>query len=258
MIYNGILFIGTALFYIYSYVYISANNFQCYPDAKNKCVLFNETKQEIKLGCQRRVKQLFLKYYISLCYYSHILIFKAYFFYVKNKFADSVLTVDQFLSLSPIDVNISYMYYLKCMCYYNQLYDTKLQTIFMFRIQKVLQELIRFFPKSTYVLVIQRKLFSINSVIFRENINVGMIYLYYYKHFSSINRFKKAIYRYQHYDFSAISFYRIIKIYYILREKQLSQKYFLLFLKLYPEDFLHNKLIFLFPSSLFSILKDAP
>ncbi|HEX3990044.1 MAG TPA: outer membrane protein assembly factor BamD, partial [Acetobacteraceae bacterium] len=50
-------------------------------------------------------------------------IMQAYSQYVQNKYSDAIATLDRFIQLHPVHRDIAYIYYLRALCYYEQIAD---------------------------------------------------------------------------------------------------------------------------------------
>jgi outer membrane protein assembly factor BamD len=50
-------------------------------------------------------------------------IMQAYSEYVQNKYTDAIATLDRFIQLHPVHRDIAYIYYLRALCYYEQIAD---------------------------------------------------------------------------------------------------------------------------------------
>ena len=43
--------------------------------------------------------------------------------YLQNKYTDAIATLDRFIQLHPAHRDIAYIYYLRALCYYEQIAD---------------------------------------------------------------------------------------------------------------------------------------
>ena len=74
----------------------------------------------------------------------------AYSHYQKNAYDDAIIALDRFIQLHPSHVDVPYAYYLKALCYYEQISDVGRDQKMTDLAAKALQDLITRFPTSKY------------------------------------------------------------------------------------------------------------
>lgn len=141
------------------------------------------------------------------------MLFSAYSYYEANKYAEAVDAVDRFIKLHPGNKNVAYAYYLKSICFYEQITDigrdqnnTKLAS-------DALREVIRRFPRSEYARDAQLKLDMTQDHLAGKEMDVGIYYQRDYNYVAAINRFKVVIRDYQTTSHTPEALYRLVETY---------------------------------------------
>ena len=70
--------------------------------------------------------------------------------YLQNKYTDAIATLDRFIQLHPAHRNIAYVYYLRALCYYEQIADIQRDQKGTEQAMNALQEVVNRFPDTAY------------------------------------------------------------------------------------------------------------
>ncbi len=117
--------------------------------------------------------------------------------YKNLKYDDALLALDRFIELHPGDDNIAYAYYLKGLCYYEQISDVR-------RDQKMTQEALdslkqvkQRFPDTAYARDATLKIDLTLDHLAGKEMVIGRYYLDRKQYQAAINRFERVVEQYQ-------------------------------------------------------------
>jgi len=149
----------------------------------------------------------------------------AYSYYSQDYYSDSIMELQRFIKVYPLDKNLDYAYYLLGLCYYEQIVDEKkdLQSIIMAKenFKLILQK----FPKTEYAIDSSFKIDLIDDILASKEMYVGRYYFEKEKWIAAINRFRAVVDEYETTIYSQEALHRLVEIYYIIGLKEESQRY---------------------------------
>ncbi len=120
-----------------------------------------------------------------------------YAHYKNLKYDDALLALDRFIELHPGDENAAYAWYLKALCYYEQISDVgrdqKMTEMALDGLQQVKQR----FPESPYARDAALKIDLTLDHLAGKEMEIGRYYLDRKQYQASINRFEKVVQQYQ-------------------------------------------------------------
>ncbi len=121
----------------------------------------------------------------------------AYSYYQDDAYDSAIVALDRFIQLHPSNPDVPYAYYLKALCYYEQISDiTRDQRMTELALQ-TLGELVRRFPSSKYAKDAKLKLDLTNDHLAGKEMEIGRYYQNQGHHLAAINRFKTVIENFQ-------------------------------------------------------------
>lgn len=120
-------------------------------------------------------------------------IMTAYAFYRKNKYDDAILALDRFIQLHPGNKNAPYAYYLKGLCYFEQMSDIAREQQMSADAGQSFSTLIARYPHSVYVADAKAKLNIIADQLAGKEMAVGRYYLKQKEYISALNRFQSVV-----------------------------------------------------------------
>ena len=158
---------------------------------------------------------------------SNALMLKSYSYFQNGQFDEAISSADDFIRQYPGDKNIDYVYYLRAICYYDQIVDLgRDQTVTLDAVQN-LESLINLFPGSKYAKDAKWKLDLANNNLAGKQMEIGRFYLKQGEALGAINRFKSVIESYNRSVFIPEALYRMAEIYYYLGVEDQVEKYIL-------------------------------
>ncbi len=140
----------------------------------------------------------------------------AYAYYKDQKYDDAILSLDRFIKYHPGNKDIAYAYYMKGLCYYEQIVGIeKDQGITRQALDAFNQVIIRF-PDTDYAKDARLKIDLINDHLAGQEMEVGRFYLRQKNYLSALNRFSVVVNHYQTTGHIEEALYRQAEIYKIL------------------------------------------
>ena len=124
-------------------------------------------------------------------------IMAAFAYYRNRSFDQAVTTIDRFIQLHPSDQNIPYLYYLRALCFYEQIVDVRRDQEITLSAHQALLELKQRFPNSPYAQAINLKLDLTTDQLAGKEMQIGRFYLNRFVYPAAINRFRTVITDYQ-------------------------------------------------------------
>ncbi len=121
----------------------------------------------------------------------------AFSFYQVNQYDDAVIALDRFIELHPGNKDIAYAYYLKSLCYYEQIVDVGRDQSATERALEALTEVQKRFPDSDYARDAVLKIDLARDHLAGKEMEVGRFYLDRGHYLAAINRFRNVIDNYQ-------------------------------------------------------------
>jgi outer membrane protein assembly factor BamD len=121
----------------------------------------------------------------------------AYAHYQHNKFDDAVTALDRFIQLHPSHRDVAYAYYLKALCYYEQIADVERDQKNTEQALKFLQEVVDRFPTSRYARDAKLKLDLTRDHLAGKEMAIGRYYQKQNMYLAAINRYRRVVDNYQ-------------------------------------------------------------
>jgi outer membrane protein assembly factor BamD len=148
----------------------------------------------------------------------------AYSFYQNDSFDSAVIALDRFIQLHPSSPETPYAYYLKALCYYEQISSVTRDQNMTAVATKILKELIKRFPKSKYAKDAKLKLDLTRDHLAGKEMEIGRYYLKQGHHLAAINRFKAVVDKFQSTTHVPEALHRLAEAYVALGIKLEAQK----------------------------------
>lgn len=121
----------------------------------------------------------------------------AFAYYQANKYDDAIIALDRFIQLHPSNKDVPYAYYLKALCYYEQISTTDRDQRMTENALETLNELVTRFPDSEYARDAKVKIDLTYDSLAGKEMEIGRYYQGQGHYLAGINRFKAVIERYQ-------------------------------------------------------------
>jgi outer membrane protein assembly factor BamD len=140
----------------------------------------------------------------------------SYALYERNKYDEALIGLDRFIQLHPGNKDAAYAYYLKGLCYYEQISDVGRDQKMTEQALKSLQEVVDRFPASPYARDARLKIDLSRDHMAGKEMSVGRYYLSTKQYLAALNRFKIVSEQYQTTSHVPEALHRMVEIYTIL------------------------------------------
>lgn len=137
----------------------------------------------------------------------------AYSSYQDQRYDEAVLALDRFTELHPGNPDLDYAYYLKALCYYEQISDVRRDQEMTRLALDALNTLIKRFPESKYARDATLKRDLTEDHLAGKEMEVGRYYLSRGHVNASINRFRAVVENYQTTSHTAEALHRLVEAY---------------------------------------------
>jgi outer membrane protein assembly factor BamD len=161
---------------------------------------------------------------------------ESYAYYRSGKFEYAIAALDDYISLYPGEKSVEYAYYLKSLCYYDQIVDIKFDQNITELTKVALTDVINRFPDSDYARDARFKLSLVLDHLAGKEMEIGRFYIKQGNIISAINRFQTVIEQYQTTTHIQEALYRAVECYHILGVKAEAKKYAAVLGSNYPQS----------------------
>ena len=143
-------------------------------------------------------------------------IMSAFIDYVQMNYNEAIFKLNRIINRYPSYKDIDYVYYIRAVCYYEQIENQYLDGQKNILALDNFQQIINRFPDSKYAKDSQQKIILIKESIAAKHMSVGMFYLKRKKYLAALKRYKKIIDDYSQTKFTPEALHRLVEIYYTL------------------------------------------
>lgn len=159
----------------------------------------------------------------------------AYSYYKDEKYDDAIASLDRFIRLHPGNKDIAYAFYLKGVCYYDQIAPSEKEQSATKDAYETFSQVITMFPQSEYATDAKAKMALIEDHLAGHEMTVGRYYLQNKEYISALNRFSTVTDVYQTTAQIEEALYREVEIYTILGLTQEAIKKEAILRRNYPD-----------------------
>jgi len=140
-------------------------------------------------------------------------IMAAYGDYQRNRYTEAIGALDRFIQLHPAHRDIAYAYYLRALCYYEQIADAQRDQRNTEQAIAALQEVVNRFPDTPYARDARLKIDLGRDHLAGKEMNVGRFYQRQGLYSAAINRFRRVVEEYQTTNHVPEALHRLTEIY---------------------------------------------
>ena len=133
--------------------------------------------------------------------------------YQGNQYNDAIGDADRFISLYPGNPSASYAYYLKAVCYFEQIVDVNRDQAATEQALASLRDVVQRYPNSEYAQDARLKIDMVNDQLAGKEMAIGRYYLRQGQTLAAIGRFKTAIDRHQTTSHTPEALFRLVESY---------------------------------------------
>ena len=135
----------------------------------------------------------------------------AYAHYQANSYAEAINDSDRFIALYPGNAATPYAYYLKAVCYFEQIVDVGRDQASTEQAQANLGEVIKRYPTTQYAADARIKLDMVQDQLAGKEMTIGRYYLHAGDPIAATGRFRNVIERYQTTSHAPEALYRLVE-----------------------------------------------
>ncbi len=131
--------------------------------------------------------------------------------YYNSEYDKAIDIIDEFISLSPGNEDIEFMYYLKAICYYDRIQDVKRDQEITVKAQKAFEEVMNRFPQNKYARDSKYKIDLIKDHLAAKEMEVGRFYMKQENYIAALNRFKDVVKNFEDTEQIEEALYRLVE-----------------------------------------------
>ncbi|HYD18966.1 MAG TPA: outer membrane protein assembly factor BamD [Patescibacteria group bacterium] len=147
-----------------------------------------------------------------------------YALYKKLKYDGAIVALEKFIELHPGDPNVAYAYYLKALCYYEQISDVRRDQKMTQLALENLRQVVERFPESKYARDAGLKIDLTEDHLAGKEMEIGRYYLERRQYHAAIPRFQRVLDNYQTTTHVPEALHRLTEAYLSLGLKDEAQK----------------------------------
>ena len=136
----------------------------------------------------------------------------AFAHYQANDYPEAVGDADRFIELYPGNASAGYAYYIKAVCYFEQIIDVGRDQAATEQALAGLREVVRRFPRSAYATDSRLKIDMVNDQLAGKEMTIGRFYEHANAPIAALGRFKNVIDRYQTTSHTPEALYRLVEL----------------------------------------------
>ncbi|MCX7365054.1 MAG: outer membrane protein assembly factor BamD [Alphaproteobacteria bacterium] len=151
-------------------------------------------------------------------------IMAAFTYYQSNKYDDAIIALDRFIQLHPGHRDVPYAYYLKALCFYEQISDVGRDQRITQQALDALAEVVKRFAETPYARDSRLKVELTIDHLAGKEMAVGRYYQQNKQYVGAINRYRTVIERYQTTTHVPEALHRLVESYIALGVKPEAQE----------------------------------
>lgn len=137
----------------------------------------------------------------------------AYSEYMRNRYTEALGALDRFIQLHPAHRDIAYAYYLRALCYYEQINDTQRDQRTTELAMAALQDVANRFPNTPYARDARLKMDLARDHLAGREMVVGRFYQNRRLYAAAIGRFRRVVDEYQTTNHVPEALHRLTELY---------------------------------------------
>jgi outer membrane protein assembly factor BamD len=144
--------------------------------------------------------------------------------YLENHYTEALTSLDHYIQLHPASRDIGYAYYLRALCYYEQIVDISRDQKGTQQAMTALQEVVNRFPGTAYARDARLKIDLCRDHIAGSEMEIGRWYESQKMYTAAIGRFQRVVDDYQTTNQVPEALHRLVEIYLILGLKDEAKR----------------------------------
>ncbi|MDD2795600.1 outer membrane protein assembly factor BamD [Acidocella sp.] len=144
---------------------------------------------------------------------THAELLAGYSQYKEQNYDDAISSLNRYISLHPEDADAAYAYYLKSLCYYEQIDDVQRDQTTTYEAIQTLNDVITRFPNSSYALDARIKLRLANNRLAGHDMVIGRFYEQQHLYGAAIGRYQDIVTSFQTTTYTPEALERLVECY---------------------------------------------
>jgi len=144
---------------------------------------------------------------------THAQLLAGYAQYKQQNYDDAISALNRFIALHPENQDIAYAYYLKALCYYEQIEDVQRDQTTTYEAIQTLTDVTVRFPDSAYARDARIKLRLANNRLAGHDMVIGRFYEKQHLYGAAIGRYQDIVTSYQTTTYTAEALERLVECY---------------------------------------------
>ncbi len=140
-------------------------------------------------------------------------IMSGYIDYLRLDYDTAIFKFNRIIARYPSLKNIDYVYYMRAICYYEQITHEELDGEYNLLALENLNQVLNRFPDSEYSRDSYQKIILVKSNIAAKHMSIGRFYQKEKKYTAALNRYKIVLEKFDETKFTPEALYRIAEIY---------------------------------------------
>ena len=141
------------------------------------------------------------------------LIMAAYSYYLMDDYDSAIPALENFIELHPGNRSAAYAFYLRSLCYYEQIADVTRDQGNTEQALRALSDVVARFPNTPYARDASLKLDLVRDHLAGKEMDVGRYYLTRHIYLAAINRFRVVVEQYQTTTHTPEALHRLVEAY---------------------------------------------
>ena len=137
----------------------------------------------------------------------------AYAHYEANDYSEAIADADRFIALYPGNASTAYAYYIKAICYFEQIVDVGRDQAYTQNAEVSLGDVIKRYPNTEYAVDARLKRDMVMDQLAGKEMTIGRFYLRNGDSIAAIGRFRTVVDRYQTTSHAPEALYRLVEAY---------------------------------------------
>ena len=138
---------------------------------------------------------------------------EGYAYYLQDHYSDAVLQINRFLQLHPTSQDAAYAYYLRALCYYEQIADIQRDQQGTVQAMNALQDVVTRFPDTAYARDARLKIDLCRDHLAGKEMLIGRYYEQQHYYEAAINRYQRVVQDFQTTNHVAEALHRLVEVY---------------------------------------------
>jgi outer membrane protein assembly factor BamD len=144
--------------------------------------------------------------------------------YLQNKYTDAIGTLDRFIQLHPVHRDVAYAYYLRALCYYEQIADIERDQKGTEQAMNALREVVTRFPDTSYATDAKLKIDLCVDHLAGKEMEIGRYYQKQHLYEAAIGRYQRVVDDFQTTNHVPEALARLTEVYLTLGLKDQARK----------------------------------